>query len=111
MTKLYLPLCALILAVTSTAHAQQQVPKQPSPEEMKQLMEASMGAMVPAMGRMTEAMVEAQLRAAEKPENAQRVAAFKKNLFEALIKEGFTKEQAFQIMLNTALPSAAPASK
>lgn len=104
-------LCLSLFAVATAAGAQQQAPKPPSPDEMKQLMEASMGAMVPMMGRMTEAMIDAQLRAAEKPENAQRIAAFKKNLFEALVKQGFSKEQAFQIMLNTALPSATPSSK
>jgi len=110
MPLLRLSLCAALFVAATSASAQSQVPKQASPEEMKQLMEASMGAMVPMMGRMT-AMIDAQLRATERPETAQRLAAFKKNLFDALVQQGFTKEQAFQIVLNTALPSATPTSK
>lgn len=33
-----------------------------------------------------------------RPETAARVAAFKHNLYEALIKEGFTSEEAIQVM-------------
>ena len=73
----------LLLAATSTAFANQTAngKQQPSPEEMKQIMEMSMGAMVPMMGKMTEVMIEAQLIIAEKPETARRMAAFKKNLY------------------------------
>src|SRR5450631_2507674 len=76
------------------------------PEEMKQMMESSMGAMVPMMGKMAEASIEAQLSAAEKPETARRIAQFKKNLYDALLKQGFSRERAFAIMLGTRLPSA-----
>ena len=102
---------ATLLVLASVAGAQQQGPKQPSPEELKQIMEASMGAMVPMMGRMTEAMIDAQLRTGEKPETAARIASFKKNLYDALVKQGFSQDQAFQIVLNTSLPSATPSSK
>lgn len=78
--------------------------KQPSPEEMKQLMEMSFGAMVPMMGKMAEAMIDAQLKIAEKPATAASLAAFKKNLYASLIKQGFSKKEAFDIMLNTAMP-------
>jgi len=94
------------------AYAQTQSPqKQPSPEDMQKVMDATMGAMVPMMGRMTEVMIEAQLKIAEKPETAQRLATFKRNLFDALVKKGFTQDQAMQITLTTALPSAAPSGK
>jgi hypothetical protein len=88
-----------------TAYAQD-APKRPSPEEMKQMMESSMGAMVPMMGKMAEASVEAQLSAAEKPETARRIAQFKRNLYDALLQQGFSKDRAFSIMLSTSLPSA-----
>jgi hypothetical protein len=93
-------------------HAQgQPQQKQPSPEEMQKMMDATMGAMVPMMGKMTEVILEAQLKVAERPETAERVAAFKKNLYEALLKKGFNTEQAMQITLETAPPSAAPSGK
>ncbi|HPX60284.1 MAG TPA: hypothetical protein PLN25_00755 [Deltaproteobacteria bacterium] len=103
----------LLLAATSTAFANQTAngKQQPSPEEMKQIMEMSMGAMVPMMGKMTEVMIEAQLIIAEKPETARRMAAFKKNLYTELLKQGFSKKEAFEIMLNTSSPAAMPGMK
>jgi len=78
---------------------------------MQQLMEASLGAMVPMMGKMAEVTIEAQLKIAEKPETATRLAVFKKNLYDALIKQGFSKQDAFQIMLQTGVPAAMPGTK
>lgn len=102
----------LLLAVAATSFAEGTAEnKQPSPEEVKQLMEMSLGAMVPMMGKMAEAMIDAQLRIAEKPETAASLAAFKKNLYSSLIKQGFTKQEAFDIMLNTAVPAAMPGMK
>jgi len=37
------------------------------------------------------------------------VAGFKRNLYEALQKKGFTAEQAMQIVLHTPLPSSSGA--
>lgn len=85
--------------------------KQPTPEQMKQIMESTFGAMIPMMAKMTEVMIEVQLMEGEKPETAAKLAAFKKNLYDALIEQGFTKEEAFQIVLNTSLPTAAPTMK
>ena len=82
--------------------------KPPSPEEMQKIMDATMGSMVPMMGKMTEVMIDAQLNAAARPETAERMAAFKKNLYDALLKKGFTQDQALQITVATALPMASP---
>jgi len=105
----------LSLCVTLTHADEEAQRKQPSPEEMQKMMaatmDATMGAMVPLMGKMTEAMLEAQLKVAEKPETAEKVAAFKKNLFDALVRKGFTSAQAMQITLATAMPSATPSGK
>jgi len=51
------------------------------------------------------------LKIAEKPETATRLAVFKKNLYDALIKQGFSKQDAFQIMLQTGVPAAMPGMK
>jgi len=103
---------ALSLAALA-AHAQQpqQAPQPPSPEQMKALMQATMGAMVGVMGPMTEAIIDAQANAAAKPETAEKMAAFKKNLYDALVKKGFTPQQALQIVIATAPPAAAPTAK
>jgi hypothetical protein len=75
------------------------------------MMDATMGAMVPMMGRMMEVMIEAQLKSAVLPGTAERIATFKKNLYDALLKQGFSKDQAMQLVVATGLPSASPSSK
>jgi hypothetical protein len=78
---------------------------------MKQIMQATMGAMVSVMGPMTDAVIEAQLNSAAKPETAERIATFKRNLYEALLKKGFNGVDAMHIVVATPLPSASPSSK
>lgn len=90
----------------SDCKSQPQKLPRPSAEEMQKSMDAAMGSMVPMMGRMTEVTIEAQLKLAAMPETAERIAAFKKNLFDQLQKKGFTPAQALQITLSTPLPSA-----
>ena len=104
----------ILLAAVATATAQAQQ-KQPSPEEIQKFMDIAMNstlnAMVPIMGKMTENMIEAQLTIAERASTAERMAAFKKNLYDALIKKGFTASQALQITVATNPPSATPIAK
>ena len=113
LARFYPTVAAVLLTLgVCSAQAQAQAPqKQPSPEDMQKIMDATMGAMVPMMGRMTEVTIEAQLKVAERPETADRIAAFKRNLYDALLKKGFSGEQAMQITLATSPPSAAPLSK
>ena len=84
---------------------------QPAPQDMQKIMDATFGAMVPMMARMTEVMIEAQLKFAALPDTADRIATFKKNLYESLLKKGFTASQALQIVVATNAPSATPAMK
>ncbi len=104
-------LCACAaLALPALAQPAAQPPsKPPSPEEVKKLMEASMNAMAPAMGAMSSAMIEAQLAAAANPETAARLAAFKWNLYQALLKQGFNGQDAMRITVETSPPGASPA--
>jgi len=102
---------ALVLGVFAFTAQAQEASKKPSAEEMKQMMESSMGAMAPMMGKMAEATIEAQLSAAEKPETARRIAQFKKNLYDALVQQGLSKDRAFAIMLSTPVPGAGPTSR
>jgi len=85
--------------------------QKPSPEEVQKQMETTFSMMIPMMGKMMEAMIEAQLTVLAKPESAQKVAIYIKNLKEALIKQGFTKEEAIKIATSLPLPSAAMSSK
>jgi hypothetical protein len=101
----------VLLGLPLLALAQLPQPQKPSPDEMQKMMDASMVSMLPMLGRMTEVQLEAQLKVAERPETAERIATFKKNLFDALRKKGFTAEQSLQITNSTPLPSAAPSGK
>lgn len=102
--------CTLSAACGLTL-AQAPAPSKPSPEEMQKMMDSSMVSMLPMLARMTEVQLEAQLKVAERPDTAEKVASFKKNLFDALRRKGFTAEQSLQITTATPLPSAAPAAK
>ena len=109
-------ICAFALTAAALAAQAQQpppavAPQPPNPEQVRQLMQATMGAMVSVMGPMTDAVIQAQLNAASKPEAAEKIAAFKKNLYDALVKKGFDSQQALQIVIAAAPPSAAPNAK
>jgi hypothetical protein len=56
-------------------------------------------------GGMTEAAIEAQLNLVAKPETAERIASFKKNLYDALLKKGFNGVDAMHIVIATPLPT------
>jgi hypothetical protein len=93
-----------LLGLSAAALAQAQLPQKPTPEQMQTMADAS-------LERIAEAPLEAQLKVAERPETAERIATFKKNLFDALRRKGFTAEQSMQILNATALPSSAQAAK
>jgi hypothetical protein len=59
--------------------------------------------MGPMYESMMEAMVEGTLKAFEKPETIERLARFSRRYYDALIKQGFTKEEALQIVAGSGL--------
>jgi hypothetical protein len=101
---------ALFLALVSVTHAQETRP-QPSPEQVREQMEAAFGAMAPFMGKMMEAMIEAQLTVVSKPASAEKMAQYVKNFYEALLKQGFSKHEALRIVTSISMPSASPSTK
>ena len=66
--------------------------------------DSSTAANLATLERTVEAQLNAQLKTAERPETAERIASFKKNLFDALRKKGFTAEQSLQIVVATPVP-------
>lgn len=102
---------AALCSLSSLAFSQALPSSKPSPEDMQKMMDASMVSMLPMLGRMTEVHLEAQLKVAERPETAERIATFKKNLFDALRRKGFTAEQSLHMVNLTALPAAAQGGK
>ena len=77
-------------------------------EALRQVLQGSTAA---TASQVSDALIESQLRAGEKPETARRIAIFKKNLVDALVSEGFTRQEAFSIMLVTPPPSASTGTK
>ena len=50
------------------------------------------------MEHMTEVMVGDQLAVVSKPETAEQLTTFTRNYYKALVKKGFTKNEALQII-------------
>ena len=73
-------------------------------DSMRAQMEQTSAMMRPMMGQMMEAMMEGMLKVMEKPENAERLATFTRNYYDALIRKGFTKEQALEIVIASGMP-------
>ena len=61
--------------------------------------------------QMAALSLEGTLAALAKPENAERLADFTKNYYDALIKRGFTKEQALQIVMAVGIPRSGAAQR
>lgn len=103
-------LAALVVSsslLASAAHAQDQS-RQPSPEQMQQMMEATFSSMVPYMAKMVEAMIQSQLQVLARPESAAQMATYIRNFYLELVKQGFSEAQALQIASSVAVPSATP---
>jgi hypothetical protein len=95
-----------------TAQGQQPAPPKAQPSDQSQKSaDAQMMALMAPMARITEAMLDAQLSVAAKPETAERIAVFKKNLYESLLKKGFSQDQAVAIVVATPIPSGAGIGK
>lgn len=96
-----LALLVSTLATSSFAQNSSGAQQQLNPEQVKQFMHSMISS-------MTEAIMEAHLNVAAHPETAARLAAFKGNLYRALLKQGFTEQQAMQLTIEMTLPLAEP---
>src|SRR5450755_2018530 len=59
----------------------------------------------PDMGAMMNQMMTAMFNAQTSPEHAAQLAHFQKLYYDALLKEGFTKDEALSIIKATQLPT------
>ncbi len=84
---------------------QQQGGQPPSPEMQQQQMQQMEQVMGPMMGMMMGQMVEGMAKSMAKPEVADYFAAFMRNYYQALMKQGFSSEEAMQIVISSGLPS------
>ncbi len=90
-------------------------------QEMRQMMKTALELFSSMIGPMTEFSKEIQAKLPAQPspqakaaeatslinEQARQTAAFKRQLFLELVRQGFTEQQAMQIMLATKAPAAA----
>jgi hypothetical protein len=97
------------VACATTAIAQQ--PTSPTTQRdsvradpMQQAM-GMMNQMGPMYETMMQSMIDGTLKAMNKPENIDRMAAFTRQYYQALIKQGFTKEEALQIVAGAGIPA------
>lgn len=91
---------AASLLVARPLGAQQPV----RPDSVQAQMQQASQMMIPMMQQMAVVMLEGTLTTLAKPENAERLATFVKNYYDALLKRGFTKEQALQIVTAVGIP-------
>ena len=86
-----------LLLLTTTAAVPQQPTAIPDSASMAQ-MAGMFNQMGPMYESMMQAMVEGTIKAFEKPETIERLARFSRRYYDALIKQGFTKVEALQIV-------------
>jgi 1,2-phenylacetyl-CoA epoxidase catalytic subunit len=70
----------------------------------KEQAQAAIDTVMPVAVKMAESMADLQLTILSKPETAEKLARYVKNLNEALIKEGFSKEETLKIVTSLPLP-------
>ena len=99
-------LVGLFLVSPGTAISQEQGQK--SAEQMKAEMEVAMQGMQqmgPTMGEMMGQMMDSMLSYLSKKETSVKLATFTRNYYVALVKNGFTKEEALQIVVQSGIPT------
>jgi hypothetical protein len=74
-------------------------------------MQQTMQMMTPMFGQVIKAMMEAQLEVLASPATAEKLASYTKNYYEALIKKGFSKEDALRIAMTVGFPTLSTMQK
>ncbi len=93
------PLFAILLLAPAALVAQQPTAKPAIPDSLQMVQMAGMfNQMGPMYESMMQSMIEGTIKAFEKPETIERLARFSRRYYEALIKQGFSKEEALQIV-------------
>ena len=95
-------LCVLILLFASVCLAQDQ---KMTPEQQQAMIQQQMNAMTPMFGQMMRVMMTAAFDVLSQPESAEKLASFTRNYYDALIKKGFSKDEALKIAMSVGMPS------
>lgn len=95
-----------LAAVPSAIVAQQPTARPAMPDSAALSQMAGMFTqMGPMYETMMQAMVEGTLKALERPEVVDRLAAFTRHYYDALMKQGFTKDESLQIVAGVGIPA------
>ena len=92
----------IVMVFASVSFAQD---NQMSPEEQQMMIQQSMNAMTPMFGEMMKVMMTATFDVLSQPESAEKLATFTKNYYDALIKKGFSQDEALRIAMSIGMPS------
>ncbi len=95
-------LCVLILLFASVCLAQDE---KMTPEQQQAMIQQQMNAMTPMFGQMMRVMMTATFDVLSQPESAEKLASFTRNYYDALIKKGFSKDEALKIAMSVGMPS------
>ena len=74
-------------------------------EDMDQDFEKMSKQMTPMFGNMVESMMQGKLKVFAQQETTILLAKFVKNFYDALIDEGFSKEEALQVVMSFGFPA------
>lgn len=98
--------CLLLFARPQRLAAQQPTARPQVPDSTAIAQMAGMfNQMGPMYETMMQSMMEGTLKALERPEMVDRLAAFTRHYYEALIRQGFTKDEALQIVAGLGIPA------
>jgi hypothetical protein len=95
---------ALLLALTATSAPAQQPSGRLGTMDPQALTQALVQ-MGPMYEVMTQSTIDGTLKAMERPENVERMAVFARRYYEALVKQGFSREEALQITAGAGSPA------
>jgi len=101
MKKLACVIVALLL-VGAQAEADEH---QMTPEKQQQMLQMQMEMMSPMIGMMVKGMMETMFDFLAKPETAEKLAVYTRNYYDALIKKGFSEEEALRIVTAIGFPA------
>ncbi|MGD2064200.1 MAG: hypothetical protein PVF51_11530 [Nitrospirota bacterium] len=103
MTALFRTILLVLVCAGATGVALAAEGEQAPTDEQLQ---AHMDAMSPMFGKMAQSMMQGRFAALAAPETTKQLARFARSYYDALIAEGFTKDQALQIVIAVGIPSA-----
>ena len=104
-------LISLTLSVYSIASAQQEKEKQKENEALDFNPSEMFNTMAPSFKMMYSAIMEGQLDFFEKEGMIEKIALLNKRYYDALVKAGFSKEEAMRIITSSPLIPVAAAGK